>query len=119
MQGIDFLSSKGFRIQNLSSVKEYKNSFFYNLIDFIEKIQSRISQIGIRPLSVYQFRKEINRSDYIVSLTDGFSLSLGFYYTFLDRKNKVKIAGGFHKLSDYDRKIPGIFKFFYRKLIYL
>ena len=119
LQGIDFLSSKGFRIENLSSVKEYKRNFFYNLINFIEKLQSRISQVGIRPLSVYQFRKKINKSDYIVSLTDGFSISLGFYYMFLDRKNKVRIAGGFHKLSDYDRKIPGFLKNFYRKLLAL
>ena len=119
LQGIDFLSSKGFRIENLSSVKEYKRNFFYNLINFIEKLQSRISQVGIRPLSVYQFRKKINKSDYIVSLTDGFSISLGFYYMFLDRKNKVRIAGGFHKLSDYDRKIPGFLKKFYRKLLAL
>ena len=51
-------------------------------------------------------------------MTDGFSISLAFffYYSFFDIQNQIKLAGAFHKLSDYDRKLPKILNFFYTKL---
>ena len=116
LQGIDFLVSNGFDILNLNSSEKYKNSIIFIIGKFFEDFHSKISNIGIRPLSVLNFRKIINQSDYVVSLTDGFSISLCFYYTFFERKNKIKLACAFHKLSDYNRKIPNQFKTFYRRL---
>ncbi len=116
LQGIDFLKSKKIDIQHLSSSKRYKRTIIFFVGRFIEEIVCKFSDIGIRPLSVFQFRKLINNSKYIVSLTDGFSLSLGFYYSYLDKKNKIKLAGAFHGLSDYDKKLPNLFKKFYYRI---
>ena len=115
-QSVDFLQSKGFNIKHLSSSNRYDKNLFYFFGKIIEEFFCRISNIGIRPLSVYQFKKTINNSDYVVSLTDGFSLSLAFYYSFIDTRNQIKLVGAFHKLSDYDNKLPNIFKKFYFKL---
>ena len=115
-QSIDFLRSKGFEIQHLSSSGNYKNNLVYFFGKILEELFCRISHIGIRPLSVYKFKKIINKSDYIVSLTDGFSLSLAFYYTFLETNKHIKLVGAFHKLSDYDNKLPKVFKKIYYKL---
>lgn len=112
-QGINALKENGFDITHLSSAQPYKKKIIYFLLKPIEEIFSRISNIGIRPLSVHQFRKKINRSNFVVSLTDGFSISLGFYFGLIDKKNKIKLAGGFHKLSDYDRKLPILLKGIY------
>lgn len=116
LQGIDFLQSKGFDIKHLSSVKPYKKNFIFKCGKFLEQFFSMISNIGIRPLSVFQFKKEIDSCDYVVSLTDGFSLSLGFYYSFIDKNNKIKLAGSFHKLSDYNLKLPIFLRYFYFKI---
>ena len=116
MQGIDFLKSNNFDIEHLSSAIQYKRKVIYFLGRFIEEIFSKISDIGIRPLSVFQFRRKINKAKYIVSLTDGFSISLGFYFYFLDKKNKIKLVGAFHKLSTYDRKLSGILKVIYYQI---
>ena len=113
-QGIDLLPQKGFDVVHLTSSRKYPKELLYIVGSFFEKIFSKLSNIGIRPLSVYQFRKEINKSNYILSLTDGFSLSLGFYYSFINKKSKVKLAGAFHRLSDYDSKLILIL----RKLYY-
>ena len=109
-QGIDLFKSMGFDIEHICSTKKYKNNIIYFFGKIVEEIFSRLTNIGIRPLSVHQFKKYIDSSNYVVSLTDGFSLSLGFYYSFIDKKNKIKLAGGFHKLSDYDRKLPKLLK---------
>ncbi|MBO8230534.1 hypothetical protein CU313_06820 [Prochlorococcus marinus str. MU1404] len=116
-QGIDFLRSKGFDIKHLSSSIKYKKNIIYFFGGFLEKIFCRISNFGIRPFSVNQHKKTINNSDIVISLTDGFSMSLGFFYTFLDAKNKIKLVGAFHKLSDYNTKVPKLLKKFYHKLI--
>ena len=112
-QSIEFLRSKSFNIEHLTSSKKYKSNFIYTFGRFIEQIFSKISNIGLRPISVFQYRKKINNSDYIVSLTDGFSLSLGLYYALLDKKNKIKLVGAFHKLSDFNDKLPLILKGIY------
>ncbi len=113
-QGLDVLKSKGYDIDHLSSSKPYKNDIFYYLVKLIEQFFSKISNLGIRPLSVFQFIDLINEAKYVVSLTDGFSISLGFYFSFINKKNNIKLAGAFHKLSDYQRRIPK----FLRKLYY-
>ena len=115
-QSIDYLRSKGFDLLHLSSSGNYKKNLFYFIGKTIEEIFCRISNIGIRPLSVLRFKRVINKSDYIVSLTDGFSISLAFYYRFIDSKNKIKLVGAFHRLSDYDNKLPKILKKFYFNL---
>ena len=116
LQSVDFLISSGFNIKNLNSSGKYKDTKLYNIGQFLENLHSKISNIGIRPLSVFKFRKIIKKSDYVVSLTDGFSISLCFYYTFLEANQNIKLVCAFHKLSDYDRKIPIFLKFIYRKL---
>jgi len=115
-QSLDTLEETGFNIKHLSSTRPYKKSFLYLIFKPIEEIFSRISNIGIRPLSIFNFNKIINESDYVVSLTDGFSISLGFYYAFINKKNKIKLAGAFHKLSDYDSKLPNFLKDIYFKI---
>ena len=117
LQSIDFLNANGFKIQHLSSTKTYRKSLFFKIGKIIEQLQTKISNIGIRPLSVYQFSKQISKVDYVVSLTDGFSLSLGFYYAFFEKNNAIKLVGAFHKLSDYDRKIPKILNGIYYRII--
>ena len=112
-QSIDYLRSKKFDIEHLTSSIKYKRNLIYILGKFIEQFFSKISNVGLRPLQVFHFRKKINSSDIVVSLTDGFSLSLGFYYAFFDKKNKIKIAGAFHKLSDFDDKLLPILKKLY------
>ncbi len=116
-QGIEFLKSKGFNITHLSSVKNYKNNLLFKSGNFLEEFFSKLTKIGIRPLSVFQFNEKVNSADYLVSLTDGFSLSLGFYYYFINRKNKIKLVGAFHRLSDYDTNLPIFLKFLYWKII--
>ncbi len=115
-QGIDFLISRGFNIDHLSSSRKYKKNLVFFFGKIIEEFFSRITNIGIRPLSVLQFDKFINKSDFVVSLTDGFSISLGFYYSFIDPKNKIKIVGAFHKLSDYDSKLPKLLRRIYYEI---
>ena len=115
-QGIEFLKSKNFDIGHFSSSIKYKKNLFFLIIRLIEQLFCKYSNVGIRPISVFQYRKIINKSQYVVSLTDGFSLSLGFYYSLLDKKNKIKLAGAFHKLSDFDNKLPNYFKKFYYKI---
>tara|TARA_B100000886_G_scaffold340495_1_gene310486 strand:- start:3237 stop:4361 length:1125 start_codon:yes stop_codon:yes gene_type:complete len=115
-QSIDFLRSKGFDIKHLSSSGDNSKNFFNSFGRIIENLFCRISNVGLRPLSVAKFKRFINCSDYIVSLTDGFSISLAFYFTFIDTKTPIKLVGAFHKLSDYDTKIPKILKKFYYKL---
>ncbi|OUU22498.1 MAG: hypothetical protein CBB97_15100 [Candidatus Endolissoclinum sp. TMED37] len=115
-QSIDFLRLKGFNIKHLSSSEKYKKNLLYFFGKILEDCFCRISNIGIRPLSVSQYKKMINVSDFVVSLTDGFSISLAFYYTFIEPNNQIKVVGAFHKLSDYDSKLPKIFKKFYYKL---
>ena len=112
-QSIDYLRSKKFDIEHLTSSIKYKRNLIYILGRFIEQFFSKITNVGLRPLQVFHFRKKINSSDIVVSLTDGFSLSLGFYYAFFDKKNKIKIAGAFHKLSDFDDKLLPIIKKLY------
>ena len=85
LYSIDFLNSNGFNIQHLSSIKKYKRNFIFVFGRIFEQIFSKITNVGIRPLAVFQFRKIINNSDYVVSLTDGFSVSLGFYYSFINK----------------------------------
>jgi len=112
-QSIDYLRSKKFDIEHLNSSRRYKKNLFLFFGKLVEQLFSKFSNVGLRPLSVFQYRKKINSSKYVISLTDGFSLSLGFYYSFFDKKNKVKIAGAFHKLSDFDKKLPFIIKRIY------
>ncbi len=112
-QSIDFLRSKNFDIDHFSSSINYKKNLFFQIFRLIEELFCKYSDVGIRPISVYQYRKKINKSQYVVSLTDGFSLSLGFYYSFFDKRNKIKLAGAFHKLSDFDNKLPTFLKKFY------
>ena len=112
-QSIDFLRANNFDIDHLSSSIKYKKNLFFFIVRLIEQLFSKYSNVGIRPISVFQYRKKINKSDYVVSLTDGFSLSLGFYYSFCDKKNKIKLAGAFHKLSDFEKKLPIFLKQFY------
>ena len=102
LQGIDYLKLNGFDIENISSSEKYEKNIIYTIGRIFEQFFSKISNIGIRPISVFRLRKKINKSDYAVSLTDGFSLSLGFYYSFFDPKSKIKLAGAFHKLSDFN-----------------
>ncbi len=116
LQGIDFLKDQGLNIKHLSSVKEYKKNLYFYSGKLLEKFFCRITNIGIRPLSVFQFNQEINSSDCIVSLTDGFSISLGFYYYFFNKKNNIKIVGSFHRLSDYNSKLPVFLKNIYFKI---
>ena len=115
LQGLDTIISQGFNIKHLSSTKKYKQKPIFLLGKYIEEFFCKLSNIGIRPLSVYQFRNLINSSNYIVSFTDGFSLSLGFYYSFIDKRNQIKLAGAFHRLSDYNSKLPKLL----RKIYYL
>lgn len=112
-QSIDFLRSNNFNIEHFSSAIKYKSNLFFYFGNLVEKIFSKFTSVGIRPLSVFQYRKKIDDSNYVVSLTDGFSLSLGFYYSFFEKKNNIKLAGAFHKLSDFDEKLPFIFKRLY------
>lgn len=119
LQGLDFLAENGYDIEHYSSSKKYKESLFFKFGRWIEQFFSLISNIGIRPLSVFQFRKKINNASYVVSLTDGFSISLGFYYCFINRKSKIKLAGGFHKLSDYDKNVSLIIRYIYYWIIKL
>lgn len=112
-QGLDNFKMKGYDIVNLSSTQPYKKDIYYLFLKLFEEFFCRISNIGIRPLSVHQISNLINNSDYVLSLTDGFSISLGFYYAFIDKKSKLKIAGGFHRLSDYDSKLPRLLKGIY------
>jgi len=112
-QSIDFLRSRNFNIDHLSSSVKYKNNLLVFIFRPLEEIFSIFSNIGIRPLSVFQFKEKINNADYVVSLTDGFSLSLGFYYSFLNKKSQIKLAGGFHKLSEFVYKLPFLLKKFY------
>ena len=112
-QSIDFLRSRNFNIDHFSSSIQYKRNLLAFIFRPFEEIFSIFSKIGIRPLSVFQFKEKINNADYVVSLTDGFSLSLGFYYSFLNKKSKIKLAGGFHKLSDFLDKLPFLLKKFY------
>ena len=60
------------------------------------QLQTKVSNIGIRPLYI-NFVADIY-SNYVVSLTDGFSLSLGFIMYF-EKNNSIKLVGAFHKLS--------------------
>ena len=115
LQGLDFLRSKGYEIENISTNSSYKKNIIYFLGNLIEKVQARISGLGLSPLKVYNFAKKIDSANGIISLTDGFSLSLGFYYIFKSKKSFV--IGAFHKLSDHERKIPFIIKGLYRYLI--
>ena len=117
IQGLDMLIAKGYDIEHNSSSRKYKKGLLISLGKLIEQFFSKLSYIGIRPVSVHLFKEKINNSDFIISLTDGFSMSLGFYYYFIDNKNKIKIAGAFHKLSDYDSNLPAILKIFYYKII--
>ena len=117
LQGIDFLKSKGLNIEHLSSIKSYKQTFLSKIGNLIEEFFCKISNIGIRPLSVFQFEKKIKASDYVVSLTDGFSISLGFYYYFINKKSSIKLAGGFHRLSDFDRKLSPLIKSIYHIIL--
>ncbi|MBO8232356.1 hypothetical protein CU311_06640 [Prochlorococcus marinus str. MU1402] len=117
-QSIDFLRAKGFDINHLSSSGEYKKNLFNLFGRIIEDFFCKISNIGLRPLSVAKFKRIIKVSDYVVSLTDGFSISLAFYYTFIDTKTKIKLVGAFHKLSDYDTNLPKFLKKFYYKLFF-
>ncbi|MBO6960207.1 MAG: glycosyltransferase [Prochlorococcus marinus CUG1438] len=116
LQSLDSLRENGFKIKHLSSTSAYKKSPLCLIFKPIEEIFSRISNIGLRPLSVFNFSNIINSSDYVVSLTDGFSISLGFYYAFINKKNKIRLAGAFHKLSDYDSKLPKFLKNIYFKI---
>lgn len=112
-QSIDFLRSRNFNIDHFSSSIKYKINLLVVIFKPFEEIFSMFSKIGIRPLSVFQFKEKINNADYVVSLTDGFSLSLGFYYSFLNKKNQIKLVGAFHKLSDFNDKLPFLLKKFY------
>tara|TARA_B100000212_G_C27329415_1_gene513872 strand:+ start:149 stop:1267 length:1119 start_codon:yes stop_codon:yes gene_type:complete len=116
LQGLDVLKKNGYDIDHLSSSIPYKKDLFYVLVKLIEQFFSRISNCGIRPLSVFQFMHLIKKAKYVVSLTDGFSISLGFYFSFINKKNNIKLAGAFHKLSDYQRKIPRFLKYIYYKI---
>ena len=116
LQGLDILKKHGYDIDHLSSTAKYKDDFFYFLVKLIEQFFSKISNIGIRPLSVFQFINSIKKAKYVVSLTDGFSISLGFYFSFINRKNDIKLAGAFHKLSDYERNTPKCLKNLYYKI---
>ena len=40
-----------------------------------------------------------------MSLTDGFSLSLGLYYSFINTSSQIKLVGAFHRLSDHETKL--------------
>lgn len=115
-QSVDTLKKVGFNIEHLSSTTPYKKNVLFIIFKPIQEILCRISNIGIRPLSVFNLNKIINTSDYVLSLTDGFSISLGFYYAFINKKNKIKLAGAFHKLSDYDSKLPNFLKDIYFKI---
>ena len=86
LQGIDYLKLNGFDIEYFSSSEKYEKNIIFFLGRILEQFFSKITNIGIRPLSVFRIRKKINKSDYVVSFTDGFSLSLGFYYSFLNPK---------------------------------
>ena len=57
-QSIEFLRSLNFNIEHLTSSKKYKSNFIYTFGRFIEQIFSKISNIGLRPISVFQYRKK-------------------------------------------------------------
>ena len=112
-QGLDSVDKTKFRILHLSSAQKYKKTIFSSFFWFVEQCFSKVSNIGIRPLSVFQHKKLINNADYVLSLTDGFSLSLGFYYAFINKKSKIKLVGAFHRLSDHETKLSQFWKLIY------
>ena len=57
-QSIDYLRSKNFDIEHLNSSRIYKNNLLFFFGKFVEQLFSKFTNVGLRPLSVFQYRKK-------------------------------------------------------------
>ena len=58
-QSIDYLKSKNFDIEHLTSSINYKGNLVFFFGKYIEKLFCRLTNVGLRPLQVHYFRKKI------------------------------------------------------------
>lgn len=90
-------------------------NLWYKILLAFEIVLNRITNIGIYKTRVVLNKKSYNSSDIIISFTDAHSLNIGL---FIKKKENQKLIGVFHGLSDFNCRIPSLFrKYFERKLI--
>lgn len=100
------LEERGYAIDVISSALPYRGAgaFWHRAL---ELLWSHISRLGMRPHFVATIAQKMQESRVAISFTDGFSLTLGDYYS---RRNVEApyLIGCFHGLSDFEFKAPPI-----------
>jgi len=85
------------------------------LADFVERSFGTLTALGVRPLSTRLMARSLGEPKVIISYTDGFSLSLGL--SFPRDTSKTALMGGFHGLSDIERRTSSALRGLVRLII--
>lgn len=97
----------GHRIEMLSAAAS-SSGLINRIGDIVEQICSRSSQLGWRFSFVRSLRSRLDRARTVLSFTDGFSLTLGLHYH--GKTSRPYVIGGFHCLSDIERRARSLFR---------
>ena len=132
---------RDFRYERLQRGEETPREFFYGLfdlqkaglsaammsssgrapgafgaaVDAVERVSALTSNFGARPLSARLRLADIGKAKVVISYTDGFSLSVGLARPSGPRRPIV--IGGFHGLSDTEKRVAPWARPFARALI--
>jgi hypothetical protein len=132
---------RDFRIERMAQGREVPQEFFYGFFnlqkagisaatmssasawpgvlgraaDFIERGFARITEVGVRPLSMRLAAPALANARVAISYTDGFSLSLGLGYP--RGPDRPILIGGFHGLSDIELRAGKSMRGLARRLI--
>jgi glycosyltransferase involved in cell wall biosynthesis len=106
--GVMDLQDRGYDIEQLSSGEPYGGPLAA-LYRAIELAWSHLTRLGLRTHFLDEIQSKMARARVAVSFTDGFSLTLGYYYRNI-RAGTPFLVGCFHGLSDFENKPSAVMR---------
>lgn len=104
LYGYAELLGSGCRAVMLSTAEPYPGPLG-RMRSLCEQAFSRTTHLGLRLHHVATHQKLLRSAKAAISFTDGYSLTLGLYYRNRPRRGPC-VIGGFHGLSDVERRAP-------------
>lgn len=113
--GVMDLQERGYDIEQRSSAEPYTGPLAA-LYRGVELAWSHLTRLGLRTHCLDEIQDKMRRARVAVSFTDGFSLTLGYYYRNIC-EGAPFLIGCFHGLSDLENKPAAAMRPLVRRLI--